>query len=126
MASPKLLIAVDRRQFSRGCLASWLISLGQEFEVSGVADVDKALEADELARASAVILIANAPMGSDARLQCQIAWLHANRSEVPIVVIAEADELRTAEMLVGRFHLQGYIPISSTMEVAAAPLHLVF
>jgi DNA-binding NarL/FixJ family response regulator len=125
MDRPKLLIAVDRRQFSRGCLASWLISLGQEFEISAVADVDNALEADELARASAVILIANAPMGSDAWLQGQIAWIHANRSGVPIVVIAEADELRTAVLLVGRFHLQGYIPITSTMEVAAAALQLV-
>jgi DNA-binding NarL/FixJ family response regulator len=125
MARPKLLIAVDRRQFSRGCLASWLISLGQEFEVSGVADVDNALEADALARASAVIFIANAPIGSDQWLQGQIAWLRANRSEVPIVVIAEADELPIAEMLVGRFHLRGYIPITSTMEVAAAALQLV-
>src|ERR1700730_14687911 len=49
MDRPKLLIAVDRRQFSRGCLASWLISLGQEFEICAVADVDNALEADELA-----------------------------------------------------------------------------
>jgi DNA-binding NarL/FixJ family response regulator len=124
-ADPKLLIAVDRRQFNRGCLTSWLNTLGQGFQVAGVADVDKALQADELARASAVILSANAPMGSDAWLQSQIAWLNANRSDVPIVVIAEADELRAAEMLVGRFHLQGYIPISSTMEVAAAALHLV-
>jgi DNA-binding NarL/FixJ family response regulator len=125
MAHPKLLIAVDRRQFNRGCLTSWLNTLGQGFQVTGVADVDKALQADELARASAVILIANVPMGSDPWLQGQIAWLRANRSEVPIVVIAEADDLRSAEMLVGRFHLQGYIPISSTMEVAAAALHLV-
>jgi len=125
MAHAKLLIAVDRRQFNRGCLTSWLNTLGQGFQVTGVADVDKALQTDELARASAVILIANVPIGSDPWLQGQIAWLRANRSEVPIVVIAEADDLRTAEMLVGRFHLQGYIPITSTMEVAAAALQLV-
>jgi DNA-binding NarL/FixJ family response regulator len=64
-------------------------------------------------------------MASDLWLQGQIAWLYANRSEVRIVVIAEADELRAAEMLVVRFHLQGYIPITSTMEVAAAALQLV-
>ena len=93
--------------------------------MSGLTDVDKALQADALARASAVILSARAPMESDLWLQSQIAWLHANRPEIPIVVIADADETRTAEILVGRFQLQGYIPITSTMEVAAAALQLV-
>jgi DNA-binding NarL/FixJ family response regulator len=125
MAQPKFLVAVDRRQFNRGCLTSWLNTLGQEFQVTGVADVEKSLQADELERASAVILSTSAPLVSDSWLQDQIAWLRAGRVDAPIVVIAESDRLRTAEMLIARLHLRGYIPISSTMEVAAAALHLV-
>lgn len=121
----KLLVVVDRREFSRGCLTFWLSTFAETFEVASVAEVDKSLHADDLVRVGAVIFSASAPILTDAWLQAQIAWLRANRKDVPIVMIAEADEAYTAEMLVGRRRLKGYIPTCSSMEVAAAALKLI-
>jgi DNA-binding NarL/FixJ family response regulator len=125
LASSKLLVVVDRRELVRGCVVSWISTFGQEFDLANVADVSASLPAATLARASVVILSANAPNLADGWLEGQVAWLRANRADVPIVAIVEPDEVGPVGKSVVQLRLHGYIPTSTSMEVAAAALRLV-
>lgn len=125
MIRAALLVLVDQREFVRGCFSSGLRRISRHFEVVDVADVEKSLEMDLLARAAAVVVGLSPPIASNVWLRSQIAWLLAHRPDVRIVVITEPGEARAAEDLVARRQLSGYIPTSSTMEVAAAALQLV-
>jgi DNA-binding NarL/FixJ family response regulator len=121
-----LLIVVDRREFSRACLATWLAKLGEEFEVVGVADVRQSLGQDELARARAVILGVGASAAEDIWLEQQAEWFHEQGSEVPIVAILEPSDAARGDEMVARLSLRGHIPTSSTLEIAKAALRLIF
>jgi DNA-binding NarL/FixJ family response regulator len=125
MVRAALVVLVDHREFIRGCFSSGLKRFSRHFEVVDVADVEKSLEMDLLARAAAVVVGSSPPIASSVWLRSQIAWLLAHRPDARIVVITEPGEARAAEDLVARLRLSGYIPTSSTMEVAAAALHLV-
>ncbi len=119
-----LVIVVDHRDFVRGCLNAWLGGGGPEFEARSMATVSMALQNDMLARADAVVFGVGSPR-YEPWLRDQFAWLRANRAEVPIVVIADADERHRIEASIGQLHLRGYIPTSCSLEMATAVLHLV-
>ena len=122
-AKSTFVIVVDRRDFVRGCLNAWLGG-GREFEARSMATVSMALQTDMLARADAVVFSVGAPR-YEPWLRDQFAWLCANRADVPIVIIADADERTSIEASIGQLQLRGYIPTSSTLEMATAVLHLV-
>ncbi len=121
----KPVIVVDQRELIRGCLTFWLGGFGQELVVTSMSDVTTSLEFDLLRRASAVVVGAGASVTADAWLERQVAWLLANRPDAPIVLIMELQEARAVGALFGRLHLRGYVPTSSSMELAAAALQLV-
>ncbi len=123
--SSRLLIVVERHEFVRGCLSSWIATFDKEFELASVADVTNSLPAATLARATVVILSASAPVVADGWLNGQVDWLRANRPDVPIVAIVKPDDAHPIGESVKQLRLQGYIPTSSSMEVAAAVLRLV-
>ena len=123
--NPKLLVVVDRQEFIRGCLNSWIRTFCREFELSSVADVTASLSATALAQAIMVIFHANNLTLADSWLDGQITWLRANRPDIPIVAIVEPDKTQSIAGLVARLRLKGCIPTSSSMEVAAAVLRLV-
>jgi DNA-binding NarL/FixJ family response regulator len=125
MARATLIILVDQREFFRSCFSSGLKRFGRNFDIIDVADVEESLPMEVLAQAGAVVVGSSPPIASSPWLQRQVAWLLAHRPDVGIVVITEPGEARAAEDLVVRLGLHGYIPTSSTMEVAAAALHLV-
>ena len=119
-----LVIVVDHRDFVRGCLNAWLGGGGQDFEARSMATVSMSLQTDMLARADAVIFSVDAPR-CEQWLQDQFAWLLANRADVPVVIIAEADDRPSIEASIGQLCLRGYIPTSCSIEMATAVLHLV-
>lgn len=123
--SSKLLIIVDRRELLRGCMVSWISTFGQEFDLANVADASASLPAATLARASVVIVCANTSNLADGWLENQVAWLRANRADVPIVAIVDPEEMGPLGRSIGQLRLHGYIPTSCSMEVAAAALRLV-
>jgi DNA-binding NarL/FixJ family response regulator len=125
MAQAALVILVDQREFVRGCFSCGLRRFSRRFEVVGVADVEKSLEVDLLARAAAVAVGLSPPIATSIWLRSQVAWLLSHRPDIRIVLITEPEEARAAKDLVARLRLSGYIPTSSTMEVAAAALDLV-
>ncbi len=125
VAATKLVIVVDPREFSRGCLTSWLRQLGDEFEVAGVADTGL-LPRPDLTRCNAVILSVGAGTPGEAWLEQQVEWLRGQRPDVPIVAVLEADKAARSHELLARLSLQGHIPTSSTLEIAKAALRLIF
>src|SRR5262249_28155168 len=92
-----------------------------DFEVVSAPEVGKLISFDTLARACAVVIGANSSVWPDTWLHDQIVILRKTRPEVPIMVICEED---SAEKYAG-MDLQGFIPTSSTVELAAAVINLV-
>lgn len=122
---PVPLIVVDRRELVLGCLSSWLSTFRREFEVTSVLDAEKSLRPGEIARASAVIIGAAAPSLPNPWLEQQVTWLLGKRPDMPIVAITDAGDADSANMFAAGLNLRGYIPTSSTIDVAVAALRLV-
>lgn len=124
---PRLLIVIERRALVRSLFTTWIGSLNQGSEVIAIADAELALPLEALTRATLVILGACAEALSNSWLNRQVAWLRANRSDVPLAAIVDPGDL---DAVIGNSRddrplLQGYIPTSSSMDVAAAALQLV-
>jgi len=117
----RLLIVIHPRELLRGFLCYWLCTLDLDFEVVSAAEVTQLIPSDTLSRTCAVVIGEIGSAWADTWLHDQIAFLRAARPTVPIVVICEED---SAEKYVG-MDLEGYIPTSSTVEVAAAAINLV-
>ncbi len=126
-ARPKLLIVIEQRALLRGFLTAWIGSLNQGFEVIGIADAEMALPLEALTRASLIVLGASVEALSNSWLDRQVTWLRANRSDVSLAAIVDLGDQGAAigNVCHDRLLLQGYIPMSSSMEVAAAALQLV-
>jgi DNA-binding NarL/FixJ family response regulator len=120
-----LLIVIERRDFIRGCLTCWLDNLCAEFATLPVADAETSLDAGTVERAAAALVGVDAPELAETWLIRQVAWLRAKSPNIPIIMMVEADETRAAEALANRLNVQGYIPTSSNVNVAAAALRLV-
>ncbi len=120
-----VLLVLEPRELVRGCLTLWLGAFCGEFETLGIADVETSTEDDRLARA-AVALVRLGPVDHlDGRLDQQIERLRAISPNLPIAVMADLDDTGALENLLNRLAVQGFIPTSSSMKVAAAALRLV-
>ena len=124
-ADTKFLVVVERQEFVRGCLTSWIKMFCQEFGMSSIADVTAPSSEVVLKRANVVIFHVNGTMLAETWLENQVAWLRAHWRDMPIVAIIDPDKTRPIAEIVARFHLQGYIPTSSSVGVAAAVLRLI-
>jgi DNA-binding NarL/FixJ family response regulator len=124
----RLLILVERRNFVRCCIACWFDNSCAELATLAVTDVETSLDDAALAQATAVLIGAGAPGWTDGWLCRQIEWLRERRMKLPIVMIVDvagADERMAVETLAARLGIQGYIPTSSSVDVAVAALRLV-
>jgi DNA-binding NarL/FixJ family response regulator len=122
---PGLLIVTEQREFLRECLTSWLGKHYQELETTAVSNVEVYLQPDTLVRAVAAVIGAKTLEQSDKWLYLQIAWLRGQRPGLPIVLTIPEDEISAAAQLSARLDLQGYIPTSTSLEVATAAIRLV-
>jgi DNA-binding NarL/FixJ family response regulator len=122
--SPGVLILVERREFIRGCLTCWLEKHCGEIAAMPVADVESAVRPDLLSRSVAAV-IGMEPSEQHDWLYGQVAWLRARHTRLPIILVVESDQTRAASDLAAQLDLQGYIPTFSSLEVAAAAVHLV-
>lgn len=120
-----LLIVIERRDFVRGLLTCWIGSSCSEFSTLAVADVGASLERSVLAQAAVALVGVYSPEYPDVWLVRQIEWLRSRSPNLPIILIVEADEARAAGAWVRRLDVQGYIPTSTSVDVAAAALRLV-
>jgi len=120
-----LLIVVERRDFVRGCVTCWLDSACNEFGILATADAETSLERGVPANAAAALVGVDSPECADGWLMHQVGWLRSKSPNLPVVLIVEADDTNAAEALLGQLNVQGYIPTSSSVNVAAAALRLV-
>jgi DNA-binding NarL/FixJ family response regulator len=120
----KALTIIAKPDLFRECLASWLAGACKEFETITVSSPDDERAENSVRRAAVVILSASDGRSPSAALADQITWVRAVHRDVPITFIGDPD-MRMAEDLLQRLDLQGYIPTTSTSEVAAAALRLI-
>lgn len=117
------LIVIEPRAFVRGCIICWLSSLCPDFSIVAEPRADPASPA--LKRAAAGLVGVGSAQAEHGWLANQVMALRAERRELPVILILEASELARGDALAHRLGVQGYIPASSTIAVAAAVLRLV-
>ena len=124
-ARTRSLIVVDRRPLVGGSLCHWLRVVVPELNPIWVATID-AVGSDILNQISTVIFgtSAQAP-AEDEWLSNEVACTRTRRREAPLVLLGDAPDLRLAEEAVRQLHLSGYIPTSSSLELASTALRLV-
>jgi DNA-binding NarL/FixJ family response regulator len=125
MAEAKILVALSQREFVRGCLSCWLQGFCPEFEIKVVGSIDDLQTQQWLTRASAILLDASTPRDPLHWLETQVGQLRALELDAPLMAIVEPSEIAALEPLIERLGVHGYVPTSSSMEVAAAALRLV-
>lgn len=121
----QLVIGVERRAFFQGCLSLWLSQFCGEFAGSVVDDLRTEAGTMMLAQAAAVIIGVGPPAANASWVEQQVAWLRGRRPDVPIAAIVDDAQQEAAEALVERLGLQGYIPASTSVNVAAAAVRLI-
>jgi DNA-binding NarL/FixJ family response regulator len=119
------LIVVEPRDFVRGCVACWLGNSCTEFATVAVADFDGSCQTQAIECAAAALIGVNFAQNGCDWVANQVAGLRAERTGLPIVLMVEPDDANKAEALARQLNIQGYIPTSSTVAVAAAALRLV-
>ena len=122
-AARKRIIVADPRSFVRGCLSCWLEEFGSEFlpvVVSCVVDAG-----DAGSTAAAAVLSASGSEAGQVWLKDQVMELRARSPLLPILAILDNIDSAAGQNLVAGLGLQGYIPMSNSLEVAAAALRLV-
>ncbi len=117
------VIIADPRSFMRGCLSCWLDEFGGEFQPVVVADATDAIDGGPLP--AAAILSVPARPEERAWLEAQVASLRYAVPELPIILISDDGEMSSGQEAALALGLQGYVPMSSSVEVAAAALRLV-
>jgi DNA-binding NarL/FixJ family response regulator len=122
---PRLLIGVERRAFFQGCLSLWFDGFCPDFRGLVVDDVRTPAAATALGQAAAMIIGVGPLPGDEGWLDEQVAWLRGRHPRMPVLAIVDDADQAATDKLVGRFAIQGYIPASTNLEVAAAAARLI-
>jgi DNA-binding NarL/FixJ family response regulator len=109
----------------RGCLACWLNKFGSDFQSHVTADAVEAVVGGTANRPGAVILSAASRPEGRAWLSEQTAGLRNAIPEVPIVLVLDEADLAGGQETALTLGCQGFIPMSSSPEIAVAALRLV-
>jgi two-component system, NarL family, nitrate/nitrite response regulator NarL len=119
----RTVIVADPRRFIRGCLACWLDGFDDDFRPVVTEDSVGSVENGVLP--VAVMLSASArPLGL-AWLEQQIAGVRFAIPALPIVIILDETDLETGQETALTLGAQGFIPMSTSLEIAVAALRLV-
>ena len=120
-----ILVIIDRRELVRQFLNNWIANIHQSFAVTSIADAEASMSAEDLAKAT-MLIIGIGVMGlSDPWFNRQINWIRSGRPDVPIIAILDVDEDVGCSIPPLDNRLQGYISTSSSIGVAAAAVQLV-
>jgi DNA-binding NarL/FixJ family response regulator len=115
----------DPRSFMCGCLACWLEKFGSGFRAVVTADAVAALAEQNALLPELVILSAPVHPEGRAWLRQQTGGVRRAFPAMPIVAILDESDPTAAQEIALTLGLQGYIPMSSTNEVAVAVLRLI-
>lgn len=121
----EILFGLERRPFYQGCLALWFNRFCREFGTFVAADIQEVPDAAMLDQVAVVVIGVGDPSGDADWMQKQISGLRASDAALPIVLLADdAHHEKIAEVAM-QFRLQGHIPTSTNVEVAAAIVRLI-
>ena len=122
---PQCLIVIERRSLIAGSLGHWFRSITPELPpilAITIGDVSD----DILRRASAVIFVTGAMVPVKDEWLCnEVISARTRREDVPFVLFADIAETPLVEEAMRQFLLSGYIPTSSSLELADTALQLV-
>jgi DNA-binding NarL/FixJ family response regulator len=126
-ADPKRLcvIVADPRNFMRGCLACWLTKFDAGIELIMTVDAVQAVKRHTAPPALAVILSASSRPEGRAWLNEQAAGLLLAVPGVPSVVLTDETDTAVGQDIALSLGARGFIPMSSSLEIAFAALGLV-
>jgi DNA-binding NarL/FixJ family response regulator len=121
---PRVIVA-DPRSFMRGCLACCLNKFGNDTQWFVTADSVESVARKDPSHPAAVILSASSRPEGRAWLGEQTAGLRDAAPAVPIVVILDEVDLSAGQEIALTLGCQGFIPMTSSPEIAVAALRLV-
>jgi DNA-binding NarL/FixJ family response regulator len=116
---------VDQRDFMGGCLSVWLDEAPGEFLTIMVSDITRAFEIEQPLDAAVAILSVPSLATGRVWLEKQVALIREHSADLPVVIIMDEDEDAYRPGLLASLRVQGYIPTSSSLDVALAALRLV-
>jgi DNA-binding NarL/FixJ family response regulator len=125
LADGSQVLVVDRHEFSRNCLISWLQSSCPEFEVVPAPSADSGFKTKLHGLPSAAILGDDLSERRIEWIEQQSALLRAWFPELPIVMIIRTEKASSLAAACNRLGLQGYVPTSTNSLVAAAAVRLI-
>lgn len=120
----KTLVLLDARALDRECFAHSLRAHGIEMEVLPCRSIDDwRAQRDIYPPLGAVVLNIGGRRISDAGLAAELTALTSELTDVPVVVLAESDEL--GQILAALEHgIRGYIPTSVGIDVCVEAINL--
>jgi DNA-binding NarL/FixJ family response regulator len=122
----KVLLVIDRRPVIRGSLILWIAAFGPDFDVVSAADVRGSDPRHLPATARALIFgTGSAEPFQDAWLRGQIEAARTRYPDTPIVLLSEDHDGVSVDALARQLDLSGYIPTSSSAELAEAALRVI-
>lgn len=119
------VIVADSRSFMRGCLICWLNKFGRGFQSFVTADAVEAVAEKSASHPRGVILSASSRPEGRAWLVEQATGLLDAVPAVPMIVILDEADLEAGQETALTLGAQGFIPMSSSPEIAIAALRLV-
>jgi two-component system, NarL family, nitrate/nitrite response regulator NarL len=126
-ADPKRLrvIVADPRNFMRGCLACWLSKFDAGLELIMTADAVQAVKGHAAPPSSVVILSTSSRPEGRAWLNEQAAGLLLAVPNLPSIVLTDETDTAAGQDIALSLGACGFIPMSSSPEIAFAALSLV-
>jgi DNA-binding NarL/FixJ family response regulator len=120
----RALIVIETRALFRHFLVSWLGTACPELETIAVSSLTNGEANGSFGYVALVVLGAGREIYLEPALEAQIRLIRTMGEDVPIALVGDSD-MEEAEEVVGKLSLAGYIPMTSTSEVAAAALRLI-
>jgi DNA-binding NarL/FixJ family response regulator len=119
------VVVADSRSFMRGCLNCWLNKFGRGFQSFVTADAVETVAEKGASLPRAVVLSASSRPEGRAWLVEQATGLLDAAPAVPKIVILDEADLEAGQETALTLGAQGFIPMSSSPEIAIAALRLV-
>jgi len=119
------IIVADHRSFMRCCLACWLEKFGGGLHAILGSDAVRVLTGEATPVPAAVVLSASTRPDGRAWLTEQTNGLRNADPDLPIVMVVDEEDFAAGQETALSLGLQGFIPLSSSPEVALAALRLV-
>jgi DNA-binding NarL/FixJ family response regulator len=119
------VIIVDQWGLLRGPLAGWLDAFNLDIQSVVVTNVKDVAEYAGAPMATVAVLCAPPSATDNGWLGEQMALLREAAADLPIVVMGDGSDAAGVDEMVSNFALRSYLPITGSMALAAAALHVV-